>query len=92
MVGEALPTCRGRTKNGNTNHRRSCLTPKSELVDLTVVIRKETELAVLVRDPESDRPAVWLPKSQIEIEWADRHHSRATITGERWFFEEKELI
>jgi hypothetical protein len=35
---------------------------------------------------------VWLPKSQIEIVWNDQHHSRATITGERWFFEDKELI
>lgn len=65
---------------------------KSELVDLVVVIRKETEKAVLVRDPDSDKPAVWLPKNQIEIVWNDQHHSRATITGERWLFEDKRLI
>lgn len=74
--------------------------PKSELVDLTVIIRKETELAVLVRNlgtsfarpDDGDKPAVWLPKSQIEIEWADQHRSRATITGERWLFEDKDLL
>ena len=42
---------------------------KSELVDLTLHKFAETEKAVLVAlDDQSRSSAVWLPKSQIEIE------------------------
>lgn len=64
---------------------------RSELVDLHVVIRKETELAVLVRDPDGDKLPVWLPKSKIEIEWSDQHHSRAVITMPSWLAEREGL-
>lgn len=38
------------------------------LVDLTMILHHETERAVLVSDDGDRRKAMWLPKSQIEIE------------------------
>lgn len=40
---------------------------KSDLVDLTVTRHAETEKAILVSDDGEQDGAVWLPKSQIEI-------------------------
>lgn len=65
---------------------------KSDLVDLILVIRKETDRAVLVRDPDDIKPLVWLPKSQIEISRDDPQPGRVTITGPQWLFEDKELV
>lgn len=41
---------------------------KSDLVDLTLQLHAETTKAVLVSDDGDKKRAVWLPKSQIEIE------------------------
>lgn len=66
---------------------------KSDLVDIVVVIRKETELAVLVLPMDKMTAfTTWLPKSRIEISRDDPEEGRHTITGERWFFRNKELI
>lgn len=40
----------------------------SELVDLTMHVHAETKAAVLASDDGEEANAVWLPKSQIEME------------------------
>jgi hypothetical protein len=65
---------------------------KSDLVDLVVIIRKETDLAILVWNPEGKPFTVWLPKSQIEIARDDPMPGRATITAPSWLLQDKELI
>ncbi len=41
---------------------------KKELIDLTVTLHHETEKAFLVSDSGDRDKAVWVPKSQCEIE------------------------
>ena len=41
---------------------------KSNLVDIAGVQHAETEKAILFSDTADKKDAVWLPKSQIEIE------------------------
>ena len=41
---------------------------RSDLIDLTLRIHHETEIAILASDDGKPAGAVWLPKSQIEIE------------------------
>jgi hypothetical protein len=41
---------------------------RAHLLDLTMLLHHETKLAVLVSDDGDKTNAVWLPKSQIEIE------------------------
>jgi hypothetical protein len=53
---------------------------KSDLFDIVVKIKGETDLAVKVTD-ETGEP-VWLPKSQIEIE--RRPDGYAEITMPEW--------
>ena len=39
----------------------------SQLVDMTVHLHQETEMAVFVSDTADEADAVWLPRSKIEI-------------------------
>jgi hypothetical protein len=41
---------------------------RSPLIDITMLLHHETKLAVLVSDDGERGNAVWLPKSQIEID------------------------
>lgn len=43
---------------------------KSDLVDLKLLFKLETAAAILVVEAEGGED-IWLPKSQIEIEWND---------------------
>jgi hypothetical protein len=45
---------------------------KSNLIDLTLQQHHETERAILVSDDADREQAVWLPKSQIEVEPGER--------------------
>lgn len=59
---------------------------RHELLDVAVVITRETHLAVLV--DHGGRELAWLPKSEIEIEsnGPGRGH---TVTLPQWLAEEK---
>lgn len=57
--------------------------PKSELVDLSLTLKHETEKAYLVWD--GDREA-WLPKSMVEFD------GETTFTIPVWLAKDKELI
>lgn len=59
---------------------------RSDLVDITVELRRETEKAWLIFDGTKE---AWLPKSQAEIERAGKAY---TATMPEWLAKEKGLI
>lgn len=61
---------------------------RSDLIDLVVELRHETEKAVLVSDGGD---AVWFPKSQCEIARSDDGRSHV-LTCPRRLAEEKGLL
>ncbi|ACL58499.1 hypothetical protein [Methylobacterium nodulans] len=64
---------------------------RSDLVDLTVEIARETDLAVLVHEGDKSK-AVWLPKSVVEIVRDDPMPGLATITLPERVAVEKGLV
>ena len=62
---------------------------KSDLVDVTVIVRHETAAAILV-DHGGDKP-VWLPRSQVEIA-PNTDGKTHTVTLPQWLAEEKEMV
>jgi hypothetical protein len=62
-----------------------------ELVTLTLRVRRDepTDQAILVM--RDDGIQVWLPRSEIEIEYKDQRHSVAEVTMPIWLAEEKEI-
>lgn len=64
---------------------------KSDLVEVTVLLVTQTEKAVLVSDTGESKNAVWVPKSQIEIEATDREGAYV-ITLPEWLAIEKGFI
>ena len=64
---------------------------KSDLVDISVRVVRDNprDLAVLV---EFNGAKCWLPRSQIEIEYKDRHKLFAVVTLPEWLAIEKELV
>lgn len=63
---------------------------KSDLIDGAVVVHAETQKAVLVSDDGEREGAVWLPKSQIEIE---KSRAGATVlTLPEWLAKDKGFI
>lgn len=63
---------------------------KSDLVDVTVYQEAETAAAVLVRET-FDTPAIWLPKSQIEIETTGKE-GVIVVTLPEWLAAKKGLV
>lgn len=61
-----------------------------ELVDLTLQLHHETERAILVSDDGDPENAVWLAKSQIEIEPKGR--GTVEVTCPFWLAKERGLI
>lgn len=64
-----------------------------ELVDLEayVVRDNERDQAILVRLDDTS-PKVWLPRSEVEIEYKQGSTTIATVTLPVWLAEEKELV
>lgn len=62
---------------------------KSDLADITVIVRRETDKAWLV--DHGGREPCWLPKSQCEIE-PNRDGRTSTLTMPQWLAEEKGII
>lgn len=52
---------------------------KSNVIDLAGVIHHQTDKAVLFSETADREDAVWLPKSQIEMEY-DGHRNFYTVT------------
>lgn len=62
---------------------------KSDLVDIEIKIHLETEKAWLVSDDGDRSNAVWIPKSQAQIETESR---TSIMTLPEWLATEKGLI
>jgi len=62
---------------------------KSDLVDIPVIVRHETDKAVLVDHGEGE--PVWLPLSRIEIE-PNTDGRTHTVALPEWLAMEKEMI
>ena len=63
---------------------------KSDLVDLALTIHADSGKAIQVSNLRGVK--VWLPRSQIEVEFADRNSKVATVTVPGWLAKECELI
>lgn len=64
---------------------------KSDLIDLLLVWRHETERAIAVTETEDGREWVWLPKSMVEYE-RDEEKGLVAVTLPERLALEKELI
>ena len=64
---------------------------KSDLIDVACCQHAETDKAILVSETGERDDAVWLPKSQIEIE-NDSHKNFITVTLPEWLATDKGLI
>lgn len=66
----------------------------SDLVDVSVIVKAETDKAYKVWAGTDKDEDVWLPKSQIEIEYGPRRNGSrvATVTMPQWLAHEKKLI
>lgn len=56
---------------------------KSDLTDLTLALHHETKLAVLVSETGDEKKAVWIPKSQCEVEPTGRFCQQNNAVGTR---------
>lgn len=65
---------------------------RSDLVDLEVYLRRETDRAYGIADPDKPGNIIWLPKSQCEIEGGDPPSKLATLTCPEWLAIEKGLV
>ena len=63
---------------------------KSDIIDLAMHLHAETASAIKVSDNGEAKHAVWLPKSQIEIEKASG--GNVCITLPEWLAIEKGLV
>lgn len=61
-----------------------------KVVDIEVAILIETDKAVLITDDGDTENAVWIPKSQIEIERTKDHF--AIVTMEEWLAIDKGFV
>lgn len=65
---------------------------RSDLVDIDVVVRRETAAAWGIEDPDKAGGIIWLPKSQCEIEDIQQPSKVGTLTCSEWLAKEKGLI
>lgn len=64
---------------------------KPSLCDITTKFMRETEKAICVSDDGTEKNAVWLPRSQIEInDW--KPNGIMEITMPEWLAKDKGLI
>lgn len=63
---------------------------KSDLVDVSVIVKHQTEKAILVISPFDDEKTIWIPKSQCELEMRDRLNGVLTLP--EWLAIDKGLV
>ena len=68
------------------------MTGRSDLVDFDVVVRRETDRAWGIADPNKVGNILWLPKSQCEVDEIAMPSRKATLTCPEWLAKEKGLI
>lgn len=65
---------------------------RSDLVDLDVVVRRETDAAWGIADPDKPGNIIWLPKSQCQVDDIKLPSKAATLTCPEWLAMERGLI
>lgn len=60
------------------------------ITDITVALHHETDKAVLVSNDGDREKAIWLPKSQIEVE--HKQGNVVVVTLPEWLAKDKGLI
>ena len=65
---------------------------RSNLVDLDVVLRCETDKAWGFDDPNRVGKVIWVPKSQGQVEEEPAPSKKAALTCPEWLAKEKGLI
>ncbi len=65
---------------------------RSDLHDIEVYLRRETEKAFGVANPHKAGDIIWLPKRQCEIEHRDAPNKPDILTAPEWLLKEKGLI
>lgn len=65
---------------------------RSDLVDLDVVVRRETDGAWGIADPGKAGNIIWIPKSQCQVEDIKIPSRSATLTCPLWLATERGLI
>lgn len=65
---------------------------KSDLVDLDVIVLRETDKAYGVADPSGKPGIIWLPKSQCELSDFKMPKRTGIITCPEWLAIAKELV
>lgn len=64
---------------------------RSDLVDLTLVLRSDKPLAIAISDPSSNKSKwIWLPKSQIE--YVGKGKGMIEVTMSAWLAKDKGLM
>ena len=66
--------------------------PKREIIDIAGCLHEETEKAILFSDTANKEDAVWLPKSQVEVEHDGGQERFVTVTLPEWLAKDKGLI
>ncbi len=64
---------------------------KSDLIDVAMCQHAETDKAILASETGDKGDAVWIAKSQVEIE-NDGHRNFITVTMPLWLAKEKGLV
>lgn len=65
---------------------------RSDLIDLTVILRRETDKAYGIASEDKAGEIIWLPKSQCQIDDHNPATGRAELTCPEWLAKEKGLI
>jgi len=65
---------------------------RSDLVDLDVFVRRETDKAWGIDDPNKPSNMIWIPKSQCEIEREPAPSKKGVLTAPLWLLTEKGLL
>lgn len=64
----------------------------SDLVDLDVVVRRETDAAWGIADPDKPGNIIWLPKSQCQVDDIKHPSKAGTLTCPEWLAIERGLV
>lgn len=65
---------------------------RSDLVDLEVRVRRETDMAWGIASEDKAGEIIWLPKSQCEMGEIKQPQKTATLTCPEWLARDKGLI
>lgn len=65
---------------------------RSDLHDIEVFLRRETQRAWGIENPNASTDLIWLPKSQCELERGEGPDKPDILTAPEWLLKERGLI